>query len=204
MENALSRIGCRFINRNDFIINFLDEFQIPAPTMHMHKNLKILYETFPGWETQEVDSYALLCTFLSVLFKDIVEANPEKVFCNFCDIFCPISSKMKVKDILQILYIGCVTNSDFMYCIDKLLVSLKVIQSKSEPKAASLSEISIKKSEVKILLDHNPSLLIHFRDSILTKLNAGKRVDMLNSKEVRRYLFVVDDCFTCSCYTHFH
>lgn len=188
LENALSRIGCRFINRNDFIISFLDEFEIQAPTVYISKRLKLLYETFPYWESQKVDSCVLLCTYLGVVYKDIIKVNPQKVFRNFCDVFAPVGEKMNLRDVLNSFYIGCVTSADFMQFTEKLLTSLRAIT----PERHINSKIAcIKKSDMKVLLDENPFLMINFRESILSKLNVGKRLDMLHIKEVGQLWFLV-------------
>lgn len=184
VENALNRIGCRFINKNDFIVSFLDEFEIVPPTMHIHKHLKVLYETFPFSNIQKVDSCAILCTYLAVVYKENVEINPKKVFCNFCEVFSPCGETIRVGEILNVMHLGCVVFADFMACKEKLISSIGAIKPKFQSHTEDVVGRSIQKSELKIILDENPYLMIHFRESILTKLNVGKRLEMLSSKEV--------------------
>ena len=188
MTNALDRVGCRFITQNDFIVSFLDEFGIHAPTMSISKHLRLLYETFPGWEVQKVDSCAVLCTYLSLVYKDIVEVNPRKVFMNFCDIFCTAcNGTINLKEVLNAFYVGCVTSADCVQFTDKVMTCFYRIhpEAHQEHTGKVTNEISIRKSELMTILEVNPCLMINFRESILSKLSVGERLDMLHSKEVR-------------------
>ena len=186
MENALSRIGSRYIKRNDFVISVMDEFGIGPPSMQIEKHLRTLYNTFSGSERNAVDSNAMLCTYLSMMFGESLQKNPKKVFNEFCDIYSSNDDELvSVQDILDILSIGCISFSDFEQCSHKLLSSIQTVNPNdidiicNKHRDSSLSRKTIDR-----VIDETPSLLITFRDQILSRLSEEKRLKLLKSNEV--------------------
>ncbi len=183
MENALTRVGGRFINRNDFVISVMDEFGIEAPSMQIEKHLKILYSSFRGSEKQKVDCYAILCTYLSVVFKEAIQTNPSKVFNSFCDIYSPENSdSMPAQDVLDILSLGCVAENEYEQCSEKLLSSIKILSPTF--KSSRLNHEFVTRKSLSRILDYTPSLIIQFRETILQNLNGEKRLALLDLNEV--------------------
>lgn len=185
MENALSRIGSRYIKRNDFVISVMDEFGIPPPSMQIEKHLRILYNTFPGSERQRVDSNAVLCTYLSSMLGESLQKNPKRVFNGFCDIYSPNDSELiPVQDIMDILSIGCISFGDFEQCSHKLLSSIRAVSHTDiDFTRDTWIDNSLSRMTIDRVIDEAPSLLIIFRDQILSRLSEEKRLKLLKSNE---------------------
>ena len=183
MENALNRVGSRFITRNDFVISVMDEFGIEAPSTQIEKHLNILYSSFCGSDLQKVDCCAILCTYLSVVFKETMQTNPSKVFNYFCDMYTSQNNNsIAVKEVLTILSIGCVTKNEFEHFSEKLCSSMKLLSATFKP--SGLKHEIIRRTYLNNILDYTPSLMIQFRELILQNLNVKKRLALLGLNEV--------------------
>lgn len=190
MENAINRIGKRFIKCNDFVISVMDEFGIQPPTMEIEKHLRSLYKTFPGSDKSKVDSCALLCTYLSITFSKVIQHSSKRVFNGFCDIYAPdddLHGCISIQDALNVLSIGCVSVEDFEQCKYMLLSSIKMIHTNityTDDGGDHLKRKSIPKERLEQVLDENPSILIQFRDRIMNQFHEEKRLELLKSSEV--------------------
>jgi len=181
MENALGRTGSRYLTQNDLVISIMDEYGIQPPTLNLEKHLRAFYNTFPDSDKKKVDSYAILCTFLSITQSGVIIESPKKIFDKFCDIYSEEDDLIELCDLLSVFSIGITTLTDSERVRESFLSAYK------HRDRNYINGAAISKEVLELVLNENRYLMTEFKEQILKNLNTRNRLTLMKSREVRRF-----------------